>query len=156
MSETLRSQAVFFEETVPEHFVAYVPNSKNKKRFVAHMGTVEKRCGKWLWWMADESDIGLCDEKEAAKKCVIKRIEAKNERNKGGTLAGFVPPTIEDVKSYCDKWCHSNRYNPDSINAEMFFACGEANGWMTSNGKKPLKDWKPSLIAWIKREGEKI
>lgn len=53
----------------------------------------------------------------------------------------FVPPTIEDVKSYCEE-------RNNNIDAEHFVAHYTANGWM--RGKTKIKDWRACVITWEK------
>ena len=51
----------------------------------------------------------------------------------------FIPPTLEEVKSYC-----AERKN--NVDAERFVNYYESNGWMV--GKTKMKDWKACVRTW--------
>lgn len=56
--------------------------------------------------------------------------------------ARFCPPSVGDVKTYCDE----KGYHVD---AEQFVAFYEAKGWYI--GKNKMKNWKQALVTWEKR-----
>ena len=58
----------------------------------------------------------------------------------------FVPPTIEEVKAYCEE-----RHN--NIDPEYFVAFYESKGWMV--GKNKMKSWKSAVITWEKNNRDK-
>lgn len=60
----------------------------------------------------------------------------------GKPPARFRPPSVEDVKMYCDK----KGYHVD---AESFVAFYASKGWYI--GKNKMKNWKQALITWEKR-----
>ena len=51
----------------------------------------------------------------------------------------FIPPTIEEVREYCNE-----RMN--FVNAESFVDFYESKGWMV--GKNKMKDWKAAVRTW--------
>lgn len=51
----------------------------------------------------------------------------------------FSPPTLEDVRDYCQ----SNALN---VNAELWIAHYISNGWTI--GGTPMRDWRASLRVW--------
>lgn len=53
----------------------------------------------------------------------------------------FVPPTVEEVKNYCDE-------RNNGIDAEAFVAFYDSKGWMI--GKNKMKSWKSAVITWEK------
>lgn len=57
--------------------------------------------------------------------------------------AAFAPPTIDDVRQYCE----SKGYQ---IDAEAFIAFYESNGWKV--GCNPMKNWKSAVITWTRRD----
>ena len=59
--------------------------------------------------------------------------------------ARFVPPSIEEVKTYCDE--RQNRVDPES-----FVSFYESNGWKV--GKNPMKNWKAAVRTWEQRSNE--
>lgn len=61
----------------------------------------------------------------------------------------FVPPTVEEVREYCEQ--RKNKVNP-----EKFVNSYTAKGWMI--GKTKMKDWKAAVRTWEqedKKEGVK-
>lgn len=63
-----------------------------------------------------------------------KEKDSKEEKRKR-----FSPPTIEEVKAYCDE--RKNRVDP-----QRFIDYYESNGWKV--GKNPMKDWKAAVRTW--------
>ena len=57
----------------------------------------------------------------------------------------FVPPTVEQVREYCD--ARGNRIDPAA-----FVDHYTANGWM--RGKNKLKDWKAAVRTWEKNQND--
>jgi len=53
----------------------------------------------------------------------------------------FVPPTVEEVKSYCDE-------RKNNIDAENFVNHYEASNWF--RGKTKIKNWKACVVTWEK------
>ena len=59
------------------------------------------------------------------------RLDSKRKR--------FSPPTLDEVKAYCDE--RKNRVDP-----QRFIDYYESNGWKV--GKNPMKDWKAAVRTW--------
>ena len=55
----------------------------------------------------------------------------------------FVPPTVEEVRSYCKE-------RNNSVDPERFVDYYTSNGWMV--GKNHMKDWKASIRTWEGKE----
>lgn len=51
----------------------------------------------------------------------------------------FVPPTVDEVKAYCDE-------NGYSVNSGQFVDFYESKGWMV--GKTKMKNWKAAVRTW--------
>lgn len=68
------------------------------------------------------------------------------DNNKGKTKR-FTPPTLEEVKAYCEE-----RHN--TVDAERFIDYYSANGWVQGKGK-PIKDWKACIRTWEKNNTAK-
>lgn len=64
-------------------------------------------------------------------------------KGKNGT---DVPPTLEDVTSYCQE-------RNNSVDPEAFIAFYESKGWKVGGAK--MKNWKAAIITWEKRMKEK-
>lgn len=65
-----------------------------------------------------------------------------DNKNKDRDIKGFTPPTIEEVRAYCQ-----SRQN--GIDPEAFIAHYNSNGWMI--GKTKMRDWKSAVITWEKK-----
>lgn len=63
----------------------------------------------------------------------------------GEKRARFVPPTVEEVRAYCEE-------RGNGIDPEAFVAFYESKGWKI--GKSPMKSWKAAVITWEKRRKE--
>lgn len=65
-----------------------------------------------------------------------------------GKAKRFTPPTLDEVKAYCDE-------RGNSIDPQRFIDYYQANGWKV--GKASMKDWKAAVRNWESREkpGEK-
>lgn len=70
----------------------------------------------------------------------IKEKNIKKEKTKKSTR--FIPPTLEEVKAYCEE-----RHN--NVNPQAFIDHYEANGWYRGNTK--MKDWKATVRTWETR-----
>ena len=68
-------------------------------------------------------------------------IEKENNKKK----KRFTPPTIEEVKAYCEE-------RGNSIDAETFVNFYASKGWLV--GKSPMKDWKACVRTWEKNEAK--
>ena len=53
--------------------------------------------------------------------------------------ARFVPPTLEEVKAYCQE-------RQNNVNPEKFINHYQSNGWMV--GKSKMKDWRAAVRTW--------
>jgi hypothetical protein len=65
--------------------------------------------------------------------------DSKGESVRGEKAKRFIPPTVEEVESYC-----SERGN--GIYAQSFIDFYESKGWMI--GKNKMKDWKAAVRTW--------
>lgn len=55
----------------------------------------------------------------------------------------FVPPTVEEVRAYCQE-------RGNGIDPILFVDFYEARGWSAGRGK--MKDWKAAVRTWERRE----
>ena len=77
------------------------------------------------------------DKNSIDKNSIDKNIRGKN----------FVPPTLEEVKAYCEE--RKNTVDPDT-----FINFYESKGWFV--GKNKMKDWKAAVRTWEKNRDNKI
>jgi len=59
--------------------------------------------------------------------------------------ANFVPPSVEEVRAYCEK-------RNNEIDAEAFVAFYESKGWMV--GKNKMANWKMAVVTWEKNRND--
>lgn len=60
-------------------------------------------------------------------------------QNGGQGRKRFVPPTVEQVRAYCEKRCNG-------IDPEAFVDFYASKGWVV--GKSPMKDWMAAVRTW--------
>lgn len=65
--------------------------------------------------------------------------EQEQEKSKKDAPRRFIPPTLDDVASYC-------RERGNNVNPKKWLAHYEANGWKV--GKNPMKDWRAAVRTW--------
>lgn len=74
----MRPRKVTFEQVNEGKVLAYVPttndncNSAYRGR-VKHVGTIEKRAGKWFWFLHDDSDAGMASSLSEAMEIMEAR-----------------------------------------------------------------------------------
>lgn len=69
-------------------------------------------------------------------------------RRKDKNIGAFAPPTVQEVKAYCEKrrvQGHANR-----VDAEEFCDHYAAQDWLRANGRK-ITDWKACVRVWEKK-----
>jgi hypothetical protein len=69
--------------------------------------------------------------------------EKSIKADKPKTRLRFTPPTVDEVKKYCQE-------QGLSIDAERFVDHYESNGWMV--GRSKMKDWKAAVRNWSRKE----
>lgn len=72
--------------------------------------------------------------------------KGKNEEKVKKKTVRFAPPSIEDVKAYCQQ-------RGNSVDPERFINHYTSNGWMV--GKNKMKDWKAAVGTWEKSSFKK-
>ena len=107
-----------------------------------------KENGSYTWLPDGCQTVATCLPQDSIDKS---RVE-KNRLDKDNTLSDdsvrekrkrFVPPTIEEVQSYCSE----NKYEVDPIRFVDYYT---ANGWMV--GKNHMKDWKAAVRTWVQKD----
>lgn len=68
-------------------------------------------------------------------------IEKKSYNGRDRPPARFVPPTVDEVKSYCQE-------RKNSVDPQHFVDYYTANGWVQGRGGKPIRDWKAAVRTW--------
>ncbi len=66
-----------------------------------------------------------------------------NDNNDNKKSSKFVPPTLEEVRSYCQE-------RKNNVDAGKFIDFYASKGWMV--GRNKMKDWKASVRTWERRD----
>jgi hypothetical protein len=83
------------------------------------------------------------DELTGDSNGVKQEYKTKNIKRTAPTHKKFIPPTVDEVRSYC-----TERRN--HVDAELFIDYYTANGWTQGHGK-PIRDWRACVRTWEKR-----
>ena len=86
-----------------------------------------------------QSEDNVRQEKEIEKEIEIDKTDKPPRKR-------FVPPTLEEVKAYCQE-------RKNNVDAERFIDYYTANGWYV--GKKKMQDWKAAVRTWEKNNYSK-
>lgn len=73
------------------------------------------------------------------------REEIKERRNIK-KIVRFAPPSLEEVKAYCQE-------RNNGIDPESFIDFYSSKGWKVGN--QPMKDWQAAIRTWERRHNEK-
>ena len=85
------------------------------------------------------------------------KVKKRNNKEKEGNgkqsinivpLKRFVPPTVDEIKEYCD------RRGSWLIDPQAFIDYYEARGWMLNKDRK-MVDWKAAVRTWENNERER-
>lgn len=88
---------------------------------------------------ADGTTNGTADGQQTDIPNKLKK--GKNEEEIGAT--NFIPPTVDEVKSYISERGYS------WLDPEQFVNFYQSKGWMI--GKNKMKDWKACIATWKKK-----
>ena len=72
--------------------------------------------------------------------------DSKGESVRGEKSKRFYPPTIDEVKQYCEE-------RKNNIDPMAFIDFYSSKGWMI--GKNRMKDWKAAVRTWERKRKEK-
>lgn len=75
---------------------------------------------------------------EYTDKSQTRKKERKNILPKGN-IGNFVPPTLDDVKEYCQE-------RGNKVDCQRWYDFYSSKGWMI--GKNKMKDWKAAVRTW--------
>ena len=77
--------------------------------------------------------------------CAQAELDNTQTYTKKPKTTRFVPPTVEEVKQYCEE----NNYKLD---AQRFVDFYESKGWMI--GKNKMKSWQAAVRTWVRKAQE--
>lgn len=73
--------------------------------------------------------------------------EKVNQKEKQSGVYKFIPPTIDEIKAYCDE-------RNSSVDPESFYSFYESKGWMI--GKNKMKNWKMAISTWERKDANYV
>lgn len=91
-----------------------------------------------------ERSKGFLIEKMIRTYCVEVEATEKAAKPVKTPVKRFKPPTVEDVREYCDSRCNK-------VDAEAFVDHYTTNGWVQGKNK-PVKCWKACVRTWEKSD----
>lgn len=89
----------------------------------------------------------LCNGEIEIEKEIDIEIEKREKKEAGKPPRSpvFTPPTVDEVRAYCEE-------RNNGIDAQAFVDFYSMKGWMV--GKNKMKDWRAAVRTWEKRERE--
>lgn len=89
-----------------------------------------------------------CSKLNSKEQITVEEQEQDKEQDKDKEqdnkhTSRFIPPTIEEVKAYCQE-------RQNGIDPESFVDFYASKGWKI--GKEPMKDWKAAIRTWERRK----
>lgn len=94
-------------------------------------------------WTASEQQVNTNKNIKNLKNKRIKEIKDIGQSTDSPTPKRFIPPTLEDVKGYCQE--RKNKVDP-----QKWIDHYTSNGWKV--GKNAMKDWKAAVRTWERSE----
>ena len=85
----------------------------------------------------------VCAQVQAKVPVIQSESESVSETESAGRPRRFTPPTLGEVKAYCDE-------RRNGIDPQRFIDFYEAKGWKV--GEQAMKDWKACVRTWESRE----
>ena len=148
--ETLESAGAMEQIAADEWYLTEMPELIGKECDSAER--VRKHRAKTLQCNADvtecNADVTECNtekRREEIEKSKEEKSREKKRESIGENRTRFIPPTLEQVASYC-----SERQN--NVDPQRFIDFYESKGWMV--GKNKMKDWQAAVRTWEQRDNE--
>lgn len=82
------------------------------------------------------------EEETETDSILLRNIDRESMADKPPKRPYFVPPTVEEVREYCQE-------RSNGIDAALFVDFYEARGWTVGRGK--MRDWKAAVRTWERR-----
>ena len=135
----------FIKEDIDKAEEAYAKKceqaSKNRRKALSNDTTDDDGGQRAL------TDVNSGDQYNINKKNINKNNNNSSSKNIV-TLKRFIPPTVEQIKAYCDE------RGVYLIDPEQFIDYYEARGWMLNKNRK-MVDWKAAVRTWEKNERDR-
>lgn len=92
---------------------------------------------------SDNADSNKDSKQTVSRQSSATNNNDNNENNDNKKNNKFVPPTLEEVRSYCQE-------RKNNVDAGKFIDFYASKGWMV--GRNKMKDWKASVRTWERRD----
>lgn len=89
------------------------------------------------WELYQSTENNQQSNQQTGNKGLTTNKNDKNDKNKKNNI--FIPPTLEEVTSYCKE-------RNNSVDPQKWYDFYSAKGWMI--GKNKMKDWKAAVRTW--------
>jgi hypothetical protein len=93
------------------------------------------------------SITNYCQYQDSDKQTTSKRQTKRQQLNNKQETNIFKPPTVEQVKAYCEE-------RGNGLDAERFVDWYESRGWIVGTNK--MKSWKATVRTWEGRRKEQL
>ena len=128
-------------QVLQKQYAAYVREAKKK-------GLTPLPFDDWKSFSADERFRLISDDIErypttTSSASTSTATTTSSKADKPPTRHRFVPPSVEEVKGYCQE-------NGYGVDAERFVNHYTSNGWKV--GRTSMKDWKAAVRNWSRQD----
>lgn len=93
-----------------------------------------------------ENQMVLEETKKSQSESKSESKGNTKESIKKETVKRFTPPTLEEVRQYCNDQSYM-------VDAEQFIDFYSSKGWVV--GKSPMKDWRAAVRNWVRMSKER-
>ena len=145
-THTLKINLIFEKDNAEKYLFAICEKIKQQPTTNENNATTElknflEKANKISW--IKNFDFNFLNENFQKILIQINREDKIEEQNKQPRATKFVPPTLEEVKKYCEE-------NNKKIDAERFFNFYESKNWYI--GKNKMKKWHSAIATWERSE----
>ena len=113
--------------------------AKKKREYRESQGQNEDK-EKTMSGQCQDNVLPLSDKSKSKSKSKSIELDIKEKSIKEKSNSRFVPPTLDEVKAYCQE-------RNSCVDPNTFFTYFTEGGWKDSKGN-PVKNWKQKLITW--------
>lgn len=105
------------------------------------------RWNKYASSMPQELPLHRSSNAPAVPILTIPNLAEPTKERKVRAAARFVPPSIEEVKTYC---AERKTAGHSEVNPQKWHNYYSSNGWRV--GRNPMKDWRAAVRTWEKND----
>ena len=115
--------------------------AKKKREYRESQGQNEDK-EKTMSGQCQDNVLPLSDKSKSKSKSKSIELDIKEKSIKEKSNSRFVPPTLDEVKAYCQE-------RNSCVDPNTFYVYFTEGGWKDSRGN-PVRNWKQKLITWEK------